>query len=789
MSLLKKAGMWVAIIAVTFSSLSFATQASAAAKTQDVTRGEFITAVVEALELELGDSVTTKFKDVNEKLAPYVEAAFKAGLVKGTTEGDFRPDQKLTREHAFIIASRAIQTDKTFSTDVLKKFKDHKSFKTNELKELAKSVELGLLQGFEDGTVKPQKLVTNVQAMQIIERMLKVYSPEIPKDSVSLRILGTTDLHTNFVNYDYYQDKVSNELGLAKTAVLIEQARKENPNNLLFDNGDLIQGTPLAGYKVNVNKLKKGEIHPAIAALSSLDFDGATLGNHEFNYGLEYLDEVLATSPFPMLNANVYDAVTKKNRYTPYEIIEKEVVDGHGAKHTVNVGVIGVVTPGIMQWDRTLLEGKVTAEDAADSVKKFIPEMKEQGADVIVVLAHTGPGNEVHEKGEENVAYQITALEGVDAVLTGHNHALFPGDFKDLANVNQAQGTINGTPIVMPGKFGDHLGVIDLVLKKDGEQWSVVSGKGEVRQIDKKSGVVVQKVIDSVKEAHEGTVKYVRSPVGKTTAPINSYFALVQDDPSIQIVNNAQTWYVEQQVKNTKYDKLPILSAGAPFKAGGRMGSSYYTEIAEGDIAIKNVADLYVYDNTIFALVMTGADIKEWLEMSAGQFKQIDSTSTKEQDLINTGFPTFNFDVIDGVTYEFDVTQPAKYDGSGETVNEKASRVVNLQYDGKAIDPKQQFIVVTNNYRASGNFPGVRNATERIDYAYENRQVVTDYMVNLGTIDPSADGNWSFASFGKKANVTFETSGKAKDFVQQGSGIEYLAPAAEGFVKYSLKQK
>ena len=458
--------------------------------------------------------------------------------------------------------------------------------------------------------------------------------------------------------------------------------------------------------------MKKGEIHPAIAALASLDYDGGTLGNHEFNYGLNYLDQVLTDSPFPMLNANVYDAVTKKNRYTPYVIIEKEVVDGHGNKHTLNVGVIGVVTPGIMQWDRVLLEGKVTAEDAADSVKKFIPEMKKQGADVIVVLAHTGIGNEIHETGEENVAYQITELDGVDAVITGHNHALFPGDFKDLANVNQEQGTINGTPIVMPGKFGDHLGVIDLELKKDGEQWIVVSGKGEVRQIDKKSDVVVQKVIDAVKEAHEGTIEYVRSPVGKTTAPINSYFALVHDDPSIQIVNNAQTWYVKQQVKNTEYDKLPILSAGAPFKAGGRMGASYYTEIATGDIAIKNVADLYVYDNTIFALIMTGADVKEWLEMSAGQFKQIDSTSTKEQDLINTGFPTYNFDVIDGVTYEFDVTQPAKYNGSGDTVNEKANRVVNLQYNGKPIDPKQQFIVVTNNYRASGNFPGVRNATE-----------------------------------------------------------------------------
>src|SRR5690606_26877597 len=173
-------------------------------------------------------------------------------------------------------------------------------------------------------------------------------------------------------------------------------------------------------------------------------------------------------------------------------------------------------------------EGDVTAEDAANSVEKFIPEMKEQGADVIVVLAHTGMGNEIHEVGEENVAYQITELDGVDAVITGHNHALFPEDFKDLPTVNQEQGTINGTPIVMPGKFVDHLGIIELELKKDGEQWAVVSGKGEIPQINKDSDVVVQKVIDAVKLPHEGTIEYVRGPVGKTTTPITSYFALVQ---------------------------------------------------------------------------------------------------------------------------------------------------------------------------------------------------------------------------------------------------------------------
>ncbi|QTD43542.1 bifunctional 2',3'-cyclic-nucleotide 2'-phosphodiesterase/3'-nucleotidase [Sporosarcina sp. Te-1] len=791
--------MWIVVMALAVSGFSFGLNVSAASS-NDVTRGEFITAVVKALELELRDGTSHPFTDVDEQLAPFVEAALANGLVKGATASEFKPGEKLTREHAFLITSRAVKTDKVYPTSLLDKFKDKNQFKTNELEELAKSVGLDIFRGFEDGTAKPQKVVTKGQVKKIIDRLLEVHStqPELPEeepneqpsnDNVSLRILGTSDLHTNFVNHDYYQDKPTNEFGLAKTAVLIEEARAENPNNLLFDNGDLIQGTPLGAYKVSVDRLEKGELHPAMAALGALDFDASTLGNHEFNYGLDYLDMVLEEAPFPIVNANVYDAVTGKNRYTPYVILDKKVVDGKGKQHELKVGVIGIVAPGIMRWDRALLEGKVIAEDAADTVEKFIPEIEEAGADMIVVLSHSGMGDETHTKGEDDVVYQISQFEGVDAILTGHNHSVFPGDYGDLPNVDMEKGTVNGTPVVMPGKFGSHLGILDLVLEKDGDSWKVVDGTGSLREIDKDSDVVNQKVIDAVKEAHEGTIEYVRSPVGKTTAPITSYFALVKDDPSIQIVTNAQKWYVEEQVKGTDYENLPVLSAGAPFKAGGRNGANYYTEIPAGEIAIKNVADLYVYDNTVAALVLTGADVKEWLEMSAGQFNQIDPSSNEEQDLINAEFRTYNFDVLDGVTYQVDVTQPAKYDHKGETINENASRIVNLQYDGKPIDPKQKFIVVTNNYRASGNFPGVRNAIDTIEYAYENREAIMDYMIDQKTIDPSADNNWTFVQVEGDAKIFFETSGKAQNFAPEEGDIEYSAPTKDGFAKFSIKLK
>ncbi|TWT03585.1 bifunctional 2',3'-cyclic-nucleotide 2'-phosphodiesterase/3'-nucleotidase [Planomicrobium sp. CPCC 101079] len=609
----------------------------------------------------------------------------------------------------------------------------------------------------------------------------------LEKQEVSLRILGTSDIHTNFVNYDYYQDKISNSLGLAKTGVLIKQARAESKNSLLFDNGDLIQGTPLGGYKATVDKLEDGELHPAYAALESLDFDASTLGNHEFNFGLDYLDETMDDAPFPVLNANVYDAETGKNRFTPYTVIDKEVVDNKGKKQTIQVGVIGVVAPQIMKWDRVNLEGKVVAKDAVESVKKFLPEVKKAGADVVVVLSHSGMGDEVYEVGEENVTYQLSEVEGIDAIITGHNHETFPGAYKDLPNVDQEQGTINGTPVVMPGKFGSHLGVIDLTLMPKGKEWTVVEEEAELRAIDTATDVVAEEVVDAVKEAHEATIDYVRQPVGETSAPINSYFSLVKDDPSVQIVNNAQKWFVENKIAGTANADLPLLTAAAPFKAGSRNGAEYYTDIAAGSIAIKNVADLYVFDNTLFALKMTGADVKEWLEMSAGQFNQINPSATGEQALINNDFRTYNFDVIDGVNYEIDVTQPAKYDKDGNLVNETANRIKNLTYNGQAVANDQEFLVVTNNYRASGNFPGVRNASEEIDFAYENRQAIMDYMVDFGTINPSADGNWNFAPIGSGATLTFESSPKAQDVIPADSGIKYVAPVTNGFAKFSIE--
>jgi 2',3'-cyclic-nucleotide 2'-phosphodiesterase / 3'-nucleotidase / 5'-nucleotidase len=618
------------------------------------------------------------------------------------------------------------------------------------------------------------------------------------KHEVKLRILGTTDIHTHLYDYDYYKDSSTKEFGLARTATLIKKAKAENKNNLLFDNGDLIQGNPLGDYKAKVDKLEDGEMHPVFKAMKLLGYDAATVGNHEFNYGLDYLEEVLDDSPFPYVNSNVFkddhdnNPSNDENYFKPYKIINKKVVDGNGKTQVIKVGVIGAVTPQITQWDKANLDGKVITKDIVKSVESNIPKMKEDGADIIVVLSHSGMGDAAYKEFEEDAAYDLTKVEGVDAIISGHNHKTFPGDFKDLPGVDATNGTVNGVPFVMPGNWGNQLGVMDLTVEKVKGKWEVTNSHSELRaimdKISKESLVEADPtILEAVKEDHEGTVNYVRQPVGETSADIHSYFALVQDDPSIQIVTNAQKWYAEKQLKGTADEGLPILSAGAPFKAGGRNGASYYTYIPKGTIAIKNVSDLYLYPNTVATIKIKGADVKEWLEMSAGQFNQVDENKTTEQSLINNDFPTYNYDVIDGVTYEIDVTEPAKYDQNGNVISADANRVKNLQYNGQPIDMDQEFIVVTNNYRANGTFPGVKNKTAINMYPDENRQAIIDYILEEGTIDPSADQNWKFSDVRKQVNVTFESAIEAQQAIVADGPIAYVGEGANSFGKYSLQ--
>ncbi len=626
---------------------------------------------------------------------------------------------------------------------------------------------------------------------------------ETNEDVVDLRLMETTDLHSHVMNYDYFSGQQDDTVGLVNTAALINSARDEASNSMLFDNGDLIQGNPMADYVVDQEVLdEEGNVHPVYQAMNLLDYDAGNYGNHEFNYGLDFLDQAISGSEFSYVNANVYKAGAEdENYFDPYVILDREVVDQDGETHTIKVGVIGFVPPQIMTWDKDNLEGHVTTRDLKETAEKFIPQMKDDGADVIVGIAHSGLGStEEYVERAENQTYQLSTVDGFDALLFGHSHQTFPSqDYASLDgkhNIDLSTGTINGVPTTQAGFWGSDLGIIDLQLEKTAGEWDVVDGQSEARPIyDSETGEPLvepdQKIVDAVKEDHEGTQEYVATPVGETEAPLYSYFSQVLDDPTVQIVNDAQKSYIEKYIQGTELEGLPVLSAAAPFKAG-RDGVGDYTDIPEGGLAIKDTTSLYKYPNTVRATKINGAQVIEWLEWSAGQFNQIDTATEEAQQLVkeNTstepGFPSYNFDVIDGVTYEIDVTEPARYNNDGDKIND-SHRIVNVEFNGEPIDLEQDFLVATNNYRAASKFANPDGDNVVIESPDENRQVLVNYIRENGTINPQADGNWSFAPIEDDVTLTFRSSPEGQQYAQQEENITYLETQSDGFAQYAVE--
>ncbi|MCT8861596.1 bifunctional 2',3'-cyclic-nucleotide 2'-phosphodiesterase/3'-nucleotidase [Shewanella xiamenensis] len=656
-------------------------------------------------------------------------------------------------------------------------------------------------------------------------------SDDEPIVQADLRVLETTDLHTNIMDFNYYNGKVDPTIGLARTASLIHAARQESKNSVLVDNGDLLQGSPMGDYMAKVG-LQMGDVHPAYKAMNLLDYEVGNIGNHEFNYGLDFLNKSLHGAKFPYINANVYCAdengcwnnVKKgEHLFTPYIIKEKQIIDNEGNNQTIKIGYIGFVPPQILLWDKQNLTGKVKVEDIVETAKKYVPEMKAKGADLIIAIPHSGIGS-TENPGDpmaENATYALTNVKDINAIMFGHSHSIFPdAKYADLPNTDVTKGLLNGVPAVMPGRWGDNLGVVDFKLERKDGKWSVLSATTKARPIydgaTKTPLVVADAAIhDAVAAEHQGTLAFVDEPIGVAAADMYSFLTLVQDDPTVQIVSDAQIANVKAKLPEALKD-LPVLSASAPFKAGGRHGTTsdadQYVQVDKGALTFKNAADLYLYPNTMVAVKATGAELKDWLECSANQFKQIDPSKTTPQELINwDGHPTYNFDVLDGLTYKIDVTQPSKFDRDCAVVNANANRIVDLSYtdeNGKVFTGEEfaakEFIVASNNYRAfGGKFAGTGSDHVVLELPDTNREALAAYITAQskynettgnyeGMVNPSADYNWDFKTINTNVtlDIRFQTqdSDKAATFIEANKQREMtkLSKDELGFAVYRI---
>ncbi|SFN34875.1 bifunctional 2',3'-cyclic-nucleotide 2'-phosphodiesterase/3'-nucleotidase [Dokdonella immobilis] len=628
----------------------------------------------------------------------------------------------------------------------------------------------------------------------------------------TLAILESTDLHSNVLSYDYYKLSEDPSLGLERMATLVHAARKEFDNSLLFDAGDTIQGTALADWQARGQPLPCDRELAIYKAMDRLGYDGATIGNHEFNYGLPYLLQVtgqpLASAgdaprrcsgpAFPLVLANVIDIATNQPLYPPTALLERSIkartVDGARVDVPIRIGIIGFTPPPILLWDRNQLEGKVRTLGIVEAARKYAPALRAQGADLIVALSHGGIDTRAYSDTMENANWHLAREPDIDVLLLGHSHQAFPDPgnpkarYNDLPDVDNERGFINGKPAVMANMWGKSLGVIELALEWRDGHWRIdpQGTHSEVRDIRAADGTPVAAdpaIAEAVRSEHEATVAYVSAPIGDSDFPMTTYFAAVGDVSALQPINMAQRDYVRRYIAENlpALKDLPVLSAAAPFKLGFG-GATDFTAIEAGPLAIRSAADLYLYPNTLTAVKLDGTDLKAWLEKSASYFNQIDPSLATPQELVNRKVPSFNFDVIQGdIRYVIDISKPV-----GE-------RIVDLRFGGRAVQPEQVFILATNNYRGSGGggFPGTGSDHIVFNAPDMNRSILVDWVRQRGHLGFSEDGNdrpWRFAPLAMAGPLVFHSASGELDLARRAglAGVQLVADDGDGLSTYSI---
>ncbi|MGP4094982.1 bifunctional metallophosphatase/5'-nucleotidase [Nonomuraea sp. KM90] len=567
--------------------------------------------------------------------------------------------------------------------------------------------------------------LTGAAALCVLALAAPPAQADRPAKTVTVTVMGTSDLHSNALNWDYfkdagYSDSQGNSVGLAKVSSLVNRIRTERgaDHTLLFDSGDTIQGTPLAYYYAKVEPVNEtGQIHPMAKAMNAIGYDAVTLGNHEFNYGLPLLATWVDQMKAPVLGANAVHEKSGRPAYKPF-VIKTMKVKG---EQPIRVGVLGLTNPGVAIWDKANVEGKLRFTDLVESAKKWVPVIRGLGADVVVVTAHAGDNGMSSYGGDlpvENASAMVAEqVPGIDAVLFGHAHNEVAQKFV----TNKATG--QQVLLTEPGKWGQRLSVLDFQLAKQRGKW-VVTGKSSTT-LNTNTVQEDPKIVELMKPQHDTTVGYVNKVVAKSAQQLSAAESPYKDTPILDYIQHVQEETVKQALPD---NTLPVLSIAAPF--------SRSAVFPAGDIRVRDVAGLYVYDNTLQAVKLTGAQIKDYLEYSARYFNQLAPGApvdvTKLTNANNT--PDYNYDQLSGVSYDIDVAKPA------------GQRIANLTYEGAPIPAGKEFLVAINNYRQSGGggFPHVTGAPVVYNAQVEIRQALIEYATAQGTIDPSdfAVSNW-----------------------------------------------
>jgi len=525
---------------------------------------------------------------------------------------------------------------------------------------------------------------------------------------VVVTVLATTDLHGNLYPIDYGTDRPA-ERGLAKIATLIRAAEEDNPNHLLIDCGDTIQGTPLEYVYQTVVRTGAGPMglkpatdlahDPMMLAMNRLGYQAMAVGNHEYNFGLKNLDKARSDAQFPWLSANTSVAPGGRERpFAPYIV---KIVGG------VKVAVIGITTPAVPTWEMPENLGSYRFQPPVDAVKKAVAELRaRENPDLILVAAHSGLGRNLDthaaEGPEENVVYDLaTQVPSLDAIVFGHTHL-------------ELQGRLIGQVLlVQPKNWGISLARLDFTLeRKAGGAWSVASKKSRLIPVTAQTTAAAD-ILEIARPYHELAERHLDMPVAKSPRELDAALGRVEDTAVVDAVHQVQLFYSKADVSFT-----------ALFNPSVR--------VLKGPVTVRQIAALYPYDNELYAVEGNGKMVKDALENAARFYLPCEGARCSQSPLINRAVAGFNCDTAHGVSYEIDLGRP------------EGDRIRDLRWHGKPLAPDQKLRIAINSYRAAGSagysmFIGAKLLWHSEE---EIRDMMVRYYTDREMLPGEPAGNW-----------------------------------------------
>ncbi len=580
--------------------------------------------------------------------------------------------------------------------------------------------------------------------------------------TADLRLIVTSDLHMQLTDFDYCLDRSAGAQSMAHLGPVIRSLRDEHPHALLVDLGDLLQGNPLSDHIAAAGHA--GRDHPMVRAMNRLRYDVVVPGNHDFDYGLHFTRSTLSALTARIVCCNLRP-LDEGCAPAPFVIIEREVQAHDETRHRLRIALIGFTTPALSSIE-------VAVDDILDAARTILPAVQRERPDLTVALCHSGISASPQSQGMENAAVPLAALAGIDVVLAGHTHQTFPDPEHPVAaaGIDTDKGTLHGKPAMIPGSYAANVGCMDLTLDRGGQGgWHVVDHTARFVPPSETPCAQLQKDVAAL---HAATRAAMAAPVGRTEAPLHSWFEALGADLTLPVVAAALR---AAMAKVIDPDGPPVLVAVPSMRAGGQAMQSDFLHIPAGPILKRHVAALVPFDDPLCVVSRRGWQIRDWLEFAARRFRQVPQES-QGHPLLDHAQPGYHMDSFFGLTYRIDLSVPPLFHDDGTPARSGPGRIRDLRHIGRSFEDDDLFLVVTNTYRARGG-GAIRPLPEQdiVHTAKEGaRGALDSYFRANPQIVPASCPVWSFTPM-PGTSVTFETAAAACDRLPEG--VRPVGPA------------